>query len=164
MGQAALAQARGDAELPKGDRLGPRPRLLGPRLRFEPTEYDWRVGVLDGQPLYACRYFMAPAHWQVVKRDKNGAKREGDHETLDVKDVPKQVLNVAVQAARAIGSGLYGVDLKQFGGAVKVIEVNDNPNIDYGVEDLVLKDQIYRSVMEYFVRRLDAHTRLKQER
>jgi glutathione synthase/RimK-type ligase-like ATP-grasp enzyme len=129
---------------------------------YEPTEYDWRVGVLEGKPLYACRYFMAPAHWQVVKRDKNGAKREGDHETLDIKDVPPIVLTVAVQAARAIGNGLYGVDLKQFGDVVKVIEVNDNPNLDYGVEDLVLKDQLYRSVMEYFVRQLDLQTRLRE--
>ena len=129
---------------------------------FEPTDYDWRVGVLDGQPLYACRYFMAKQHWQVVKRDKNGAKREGDHETLDIVNVPKQVLNVAVQAARAVGDGLYGVDLKQFGNVVKVIEVNDNPNIDYGVEDLVLKEQIYRRIMAYFVKKLDVQTRARE--
>ena len=30
---------------------------------------------------------------------------------------------------------LYGVDLKQAGDKVVVIEVNDNPNIDCGVED-----------------------------
>ena len=130
--------------------------------RYEPTEYDWRVGVLDGQPIYACRYFMATDHWQVVKRDASGAKREGHHETLDIKDVPKLVVSVAVQAARAIGHGLYGVDLKQFGHTVKVIEVNDESQHRFpGVEDLVLKEQIYRIVMEYFVRRLDAQTRLK---
>jgi glutathione synthase/RimK-type ligase-like ATP-grasp enzyme len=28
-----------------------------------PTEYDWRVGVLEGRPLYACRYHMASKHW-----------------------------------------------------------------------------------------------------
>jgi len=126
---------------------------------FEPTEYDWRVGVLDGEPLYACRYYMAKDHWQVVKRAGNGAKVEGNHETLDIKDVPLPVLNVAVQAARAVGRGLYGVDLKQFGKRVKVIEVNDNPNIDYGVEDLVLKGALYRRIMEYFIRRLEARTR-----
>ncbi|HEX4871176.1 MAG TPA: RimK family protein [Nevskiaceae bacterium] len=125
---------------------------------FEPTEYDWRVGVLDGQPLYACRYYMAQGHWQVVKRE-GGKKHEGNHETLDIKEVPAAVLRVAVDAARAVGNGLYGVDLKQFGAAVKVVEVNDNPNIDYGVEDLFLKDSLYRKVMEYFVRRLEARTR-----
>src|SRR3546814_13869443 len=86
---------------------------------YEPTDYDWRIGVLDGQPLYACRYYMAKDHWQVVKRVGNGAIVEGGHETLDVKDVPTAVLNVAVQAARAVGSSLYGVDLKQFGKRVK---------------------------------------------
>ncbi len=129
---------------------------------YEPTEYDWRVGVLDGEPLYACRYFMAPAHWQVVKRDGNGGKREGDHQTLDVSEVPKPVLDVAVQAARAVGHGLYGVDLKQIGRVVKVIEVNDNPNIDVGVEDLVLKDQLYRRIIEFFARRLDLQTRIHE--
>lgn len=126
---------------------------------YEPTEYDWRIGVLDGEPLYACRYYMAPAHWQVVKRDANGVKREGEHQTLDVGEVPKTVLGIAVQAARAVGRGLYGVDLKQFGKLVKVIEVNDNPNLDWGVEDLVLKEQLYRRVMEFFLRKLDAQTR-----
>src|SRR3546814_15811179 len=89
---------------------------------------------------------MAKDHWQVVKRGGNGAIVEGGHETLDVKDVPTAVLSVAVQAARAVGSSLYGVDLKQFGKRVKVIEVNDNPNIDHGVEDLVLKDVIYEKI------------------
>jgi glutathione synthase/RimK-type ligase-like ATP-grasp enzyme len=126
---------------------------------FEPTEYDWRVGVLDGQPLYACRYYMAKEHWQVVKRGKNGGKQEGKHETLDIKDVPAQVLTIAVQAARAVGNSLYGVDLKQFGKVVKVIEVNDNPNIDFGVEDLFLKETLYRKVMEYFLKRLEARTK-----
>lgn len=126
---------------------------------FEPTEYDWRIGVLDGQPLYACRYYMAKDHWQVVKRAGNGHKVEGGHETLDIKDVPAVVLGIAVQAARAVGNGLYGVDLKQFGKVVKVIEVNDNPNIDHGVEDLVLKEAIYQKVMAYFIKRLEARTR-----
>lgn len=126
---------------------------------FEPTDYDWRVGVLDGEPLYACRYYMAKDHWQVVKRGGNGAVVEGGHETLDIKDVPRAVLGVAVQAARVVGRGLYGVDLKQFGKVVKVIEVNDNPNIDFGVEDLVLREALYRRIMEYFIRRLEARTR-----
>jgi glutathione synthase/RimK-type ligase-like ATP-grasp enzyme len=126
---------------------------------FEPTEYDWRVGVLDGQPLYACRYYMATDHWQVVKRGADGRMHEGTHQTIDVREAPPQVLNVAVQAARAVGGGLYGVDLKQFGDRCKVIEVNDNPNMDHGVEDLVLGDALYRKVMEHFLARLEARTR-----
>lgn len=126
---------------------------------FEPTEYDWRVGVLDGVPLYACRYYMAKNHWQVVKRNGAGDKQEGAHDTLAIEDAPAVVVGVAVQAAKAVGSGLYGVDIKQFGTLCKVVEVNDNPNIDFGVEDLVLKEALYRRIMEYFVRKLDARMR-----
>ncbi|MDE2150580.1 MAG: RimK family protein [Gammaproteobacteria bacterium] len=125
---------------------------------FEPTEYDWRIGVLDGKPLYACRYYMAADHWQVVKRDVRGAKKEGGHETLDVADAPPKVVAAAVAAARAVGRGFYGVDLKQFGAVVKVIEVNDNPNIDHGVEDQFLGPLLYRQIVEFFLRRLEAQT------
>ncbi|HCO59649.1 MAG TPA: RimK family alpha-L-glutamate ligase, partial [Porticoccaceae bacterium] len=45
--------------------------------------------------------------------------------------------------------------LKQTDRGVFVIEVNDNPNLDVGVEDLVLKDCLYQMVIEEFVRRLD---------
>ncbi|WP_281245932.1 hypothetical protein [Oceanisphaera psychrotolerans] len=38
-----------------------------------------------------------------------------------------------------------------------VIEVNDNPNIDHGVEDLFLKDKLYDMVIEDFVRRFEAN-------
>lgn len=126
---------------------------------FEPTEYDWRIGILDGEPLYACRYFMAPSHWQIVRRDPSGITHEGHHETVSVSDVPSAVISTAVQAARLIGQGLYGVDLKQFRNAVKVIEINDNPSIDAGIEDLVLKDELYRRIIQFFARRLDAQVR-----
>src|SRR5690606_37326646 len=31
---------------------------------FIKTEFDWRIGVLDNAPLFACHYTMAPRHWQ----------------------------------------------------------------------------------------------------
>ncbi len=127
---------------------------------FVPTEYDWRIGVLDGEPLYACRYYMARKHWQIIKRDGRGRKTEGLAETLAVDDVPRPVLNLAVRAARAIGRGLYGVDLKQFGVECRIIEINDNPNIDAGIEDEILGDALYRRIMEYFFRRLQARIAL----
>ena len=36
-----------------------------------------------------------------------------------------------------------------------VVEVNDNPNIDAGVEDAVLKDDLYRAVIGALIRRLE---------
>jgi hypothetical protein len=35
--------------------------------KFLPTEFDWRVGVLSGEPLFVCQYRMARGHWQIVK-------------------------------------------------------------------------------------------------
>ena len=32
---------------------------------FTPSEYDWRIGILDDQPIFACRYYMAKGHWQI---------------------------------------------------------------------------------------------------
>ena len=50
---------------------------------------------------------------------------------------------------------LYGVDLKQVGERVYVIEVNDNPNIDAGFEDEVLQEELYLRVVEVFLKRIE---------
>lgn len=121
---------------------------------FVPTEYDWRVGVLGGKPLFACRYGMAPGHWQVVHRDGKEVDY-GDFATIPVQQVPDSVMKLAVKSAALMGEGLYGVDLKVVKGKAVVIEVNDNPNIDAGIEDEVLGDRLYLAVMEYFLRRFE---------
>ncbi len=36
-----------------------------------------------------------------------------------------------------------------------VIEVNDNPNLEAGYEDRVLKNELYDRVMQSFVRRIE---------
>ncbi|HTL76491.1 MAG TPA: RimK family protein [Casimicrobiaceae bacterium] len=118
-----------------------------------PTAFDWRVGVYDRRPLYVCKYFMAPGHWQVVKREP-GRTLEGSTQALSVGEAPEIVVRTAVRAANLIGDGLYGVDLKQDGRQCYVMEVNDNPNLDAHSEDGVLKDALYREVMGVFLRRI----------
>ena len=118
-----------------------------------PTEFDWRVCVLDRRPLFVCKYFMAPGHWQVIKRDPT-SRVEGRTIALAIAEAPEIVINTAVRAANLIGAGLYGVDLKQIGRQCYLIEVNDNPNIDAGNEDQVLGDALYREVMGVFARRI----------
>jgi glutathione synthase/RimK-type ligase-like ATP-grasp enzyme len=122
---------------------------------FLPTKFDWRIGICDGQPLYACKYHMAAGHWQIVKNDHEGLRRYGKFETIPVEIAPRHVVRAARRAASLIGDGLYGVDVKQTNGASFVIEVNDNPNIDAGVEDRVLKTDLYRRIMELFLRRIE---------
>lgn len=120
-----------------------------------PTEYDWRIGVLDGQVLFASRYYMARGHWQIY--DHSGAQvKSGGFTTHDPAEVPPAVIKAALKATRLIGSGFYGVDLKQSGERVVVIEVNDNPNVDAGIEDAVLGRALYERIMAVFLARMEA--------
>ncbi|MCC5828431.1 MAG: RimK family protein [Phycisphaeraceae bacterium] len=122
---------------------------------YIPTDFDWRVGVLDGKPLYVCKYFMAHRHWQIQKRASTGRVLTGRFETLDIEDAPPAIVRTAVRAARLIGDGLYGVDLKQIGKTVHVIEVNDNPSIEAGIEDRKAKDSLYQRIVASFVERIE---------
>ena len=126
---------------------------------FVPTDFDWRVGILDNQPLYVCKYFMAKSHWQIMNWKTKGMKRFGNVETLRVEEAPAGVIQIALKAAKHIGDGLYGVDVKTVNGKPVVIEVNDNPSIEQGVEDIVLKDQLYESVMKYFMKKIEERIR-----
>lgn len=121
---------------------------------FMKTEYDWRVGIINGHAIYACRYYMVKDHWQIVSWDREGKYLEGAGDTLRVEDVPEKVIETALRAARHIGKGLYGVDLKVVNGKCYVIEINDNPSIDHGVEDRLLKDELYAIIMNVFAERV----------
>ncbi|MFC3282945.1 RimK family protein [Litchfieldella rifensis] len=123
-----------------------------------PTEFDWRIGVLDGEALFASRYFMARGHWQIYDHSKGKAK-SGGFSTHAPNEAPKAVVKAALKATRLIGDGLYGVDLKQVGERVVVIEINDNPNIDAGVEDTVLGPRLYDRIMAVFLERMEARRR-----
>ena len=122
---------------------------------FLPSDFDWRIGILDGRALFACKYYMADEHWQIVGKDKVGRDTFGKYETVPVTLAPKQVVKTALKAAGMIGNGLYGVDLKQIGNKVYVIEINDNPNLDSGIEDSILQDELYDRVMDVFLRRIE---------
>lgn len=122
---------------------------------FLPTTFDWRIGILNRKPFFACKYFMADDHWQIVRQDRNGDERYGKCETIPVELAPRRVVNAAVKAANLIGDGLYGVDVKESNKKYYVIEVNDNPNLDAGVEDAVLRDELYNRIMEYFLDRIE---------
>jgi glutathione synthase/RimK-type ligase-like ATP-grasp enzyme len=54
---------------------------------------------------------------------------------FDVGSVSPDLLAAARAAAAAVGSGLYGIDLKEVDGRYVVIEVNDNPTLAAGEED-----------------------------
>ncbi len=119
------------------------------------TDFDWRVGVLDGQPLFVCRYYMSKEHWQIYNHGKDGKTAVGNFDTIPISQAPATVLKTALAAANLIGDGLYGVDLKQRGDKVYVIEVNDNPNVDSGVEDQIGGPEIYQRIMKSLLHRIE---------
>jgi len=123
------------------------------------TDFDWRIGILNHKALYACRYYMVKDHWQIYRhKDKdsdNEKAKSGGFDTLPTFEVPRAVLQAALKATKQIGDGFYGVDVKQWGDKAFVIEVNDNPSIETGVEDQYLGNELYSLIMQEFVRRME---------
>jgi glutathione synthase/RimK-type ligase-like ATP-grasp enzyme len=116
---------------------------------FMPTAYDWRVGVLNNQILYVCKYMIPKGRW------KHGAKCRGKPtfkwgRTVSLRRVnaPAKLKEVALRACEVVGHGLYGVDIKEINGDYVIVEVNDNPSIYAGYEDYRDKD-IYTKIIEY---------------
>ncbi|MEQ8352134.1 MAG: RimK family protein [Leptospiraceae bacterium] len=129
---------------------------------FLPTEFDWRVGILNRKALYVCKYYMASGHWQVMNKDESGNSAYGDVECMSVEDAPSDVVKTALRAANLIGDGLYGVDLKYTDGKAYIIEINDNPSIDGDCEDEILGQDLYRIIMDDFLRRVQQRTEGKR--
>ncbi|MGQ9743348.1 MAG: ATP-grasp domain-containing protein [Candidatus Bathycorpusculaceae bacterium] len=118
---------------------------------FMPTAFDWRVGVLNGEVLYVCKYMVPKGRW------KHGAKRRGKPSfvwgrtvTLKRENAPAELKETALKACQVVGHGLYGVDIKEVNGHFIVVEVNDNPSIYAGNEDLRNRD-IYEKIIAYLV-------------
>ncbi len=132
--------------------------LLG--QEYIPTEFDWRIGILNGEALYACKYYMAKGHWQIYNHSSiKGSDQTGLVDTLPLYQVPQHVIRTALKATSLIGKGLYGVDLKMINNKAIVIEINDNPSIDHGIEDAILGDELYYRILNYFVRSLELKSR-----
>jgi glutathione synthase/RimK-type ligase-like ATP-grasp enzyme len=124
---------------------------------FLPSQFDWRIGILAGKPLFAARYFMARGHWQIQKvHGKEGQGRSyGKVEAMALEAVPEPAVALATRAANLIGQGFYGVDLKEVDGEFFVMEINDNPNVEAGYEDTILKDALYAAIIDYFLERFE---------
>jgi len=117
--------------------------------KFTPTEFDWRVGVLNNEVLYVCKYMIPKGKW------KHGAKLRGKPTVvwgrtvaLKKEDAPQRLRDVALKACSVVGKGLYGVDIKEVNGDYVVVEVNDNPSIYAGYEDSRDKD-VYTKIINY---------------
>jgi glutathione synthase/RimK-type ligase-like ATP-grasp enzyme len=95
------------------------------------SKYDWRVGVLGGKLLYACKYTIPSVTFK-IQASVNGHIVYCGVESVPEKAIPPQVVRLGIDAGNAIGNGLYGVDIKNNNGDAYVIEVNDNPSLESG--------------------------------
>ena len=118
--------------------------------KFTPTAFDWRVGVLNNDVLYVCKYMIPKGKW------KHGAKLRGKPTVIwgrtvsfaETEICQRGLREVALKACSVVGKGLYGVDIKEVDGDYVVVEVNDNPSIYAGYEDSMDKD-IYQRIIDY---------------
>ncbi len=121
---------------------------------FRPTEFDWRIGVLDGAVLFACKYYMVKGHWQIAREKRGGGRRYGEVRAVPIVETPEPVRSLALGAAALIGDGLYGVDIKEAEAGPVIIEINDNPDLWVGDEDAVEGDRLYEAIVQAFLRRI----------
>jgi glutathione synthase/RimK-type ligase-like ATP-grasp enzyme len=117
--------------------------------QFIESRYDWRIGVLDGKLLYACKYTIPSVSFK-IQASVNGHIVYCGVESVPQDQVPPSVVDLGIKAANAIGSGLYGVDIKNNNGDACVIEVNDNPSLESG------EDTCYPRIYKTIISRLFA--------
>ncbi len=117
---------------------------------FIPSAFDWRVGVLNRQPLYVCQYVIPKRRWKILTYTADGKAVYGPIRSIPLHQAPAGLIECAVAAANAVGGGLYGVDLKQYDDGFVVIEVNDNPTINAGDEDRANGD-LYEHLIRFLL-------------
>lgn len=118
--------------------------------KFVRSVFDWRIGVLGGQPLYACKYGIPSRRWKILTYTPEGHTVSGSIKAVALSEIEPLLIQRAVEAANAVGYGLYGVDLKQVNGDFVVIEVNDNPTICAGEEDHKAPN-LYDRLVQYLI-------------
>jgi glutathione synthase/RimK-type ligase-like ATP-grasp enzyme len=108
------------------------------------SRFDWRIGVINGELLYACRYII-PSETFKIQASVNGHIVYCDVESVPAYQIPPAVITLGKMAGNAIGKGMYGVDIKESNGKLYVIEVNDNPSLEGG-EDAHYPDMFHKII------------------
>ncbi len=116
--------------------------------QFVESMYDWRIGVLGGELLYACKYTIPTTTFK-IQASVNGHVVYCDVLSIPPGEIPQDVLTLGLLAGNAIGDGLYGVDIKKSDGHACVIEVNDNPSLESG-EDAHYP-QVYQKIVAHLL-------------
>ncbi len=116
--------------------------------QYLPSAFDWRVTMLDGKVLFVVKYVMAPGAWRIHDVDDDGKPNLCHVVAVEKSQIDPRLIAVAKKAGAAIGRSLYGIDVKELDDGFMVIEVNDNPNIDAGLEDSS-NPEVYRNIVRH---------------
>ena len=100
---------------------------------------------------------VLPAGKRVFLRTNSNCSTGG--ESVDMTEImPTYFKKVAEKASRAFDAKICGVDIiiedldeENY----SIIEINDNPSIDHGLEDAILGDELYYRLLNNFWRILD---------
>ncbi|MCA9347678.1 ATP-grasp domain-containing protein [Candidatus Saccharibacteria bacterium] len=98
--------------------------------QFIPNEFDYRILVFGGKPRLAIKRSRVSDDTHV-----NNTSKGGEGRLIDLKDMDKLILDLAVKAAEAVGRlELGGVDIiiDSNTGKPYVLEVNKSPQIETG--------------------------------
>lgn len=85
----------------------------------------------------------------------DGSAVEGSHKTIAVAEAPRMWSTSASAPPTLIGDQLPMIDIKTGPEGPIVIEINDNPNLEHGVEDEA-DNAVWHRLTEWFVKRLNA--------
>jgi len=113
------------------------------------SDFDWRIGILRNEVIYLCKYCIPKGGWK-VKSKINGRNVWGDTIAISRDSISPELKNISITLSQYVGNGLYGLDVKETKNGYKVIEINDNPSIYDGFEDVIDKD-IYEKIITELV-------------
>jgi glutathione synthase/RimK-type ligase-like ATP-grasp enzyme len=116
--------------------------------RYVESQFDWRIGILDGKMLYACKYII-PSETFKIQATVNGHIVYCAVKSVPPELVPTHIIETAIQAGLAMGRGLYGVDIKERDGMAYVIEVNDNPSLESGEDEFY--PMMYKNIVQHLL-------------
>ena len=98
---------------------------------------------------------MARGHWQIVKYRPDGSSREGGFRDLRGRQGAARSHRHRGARGEADRRRLLRRRLKQTDDGFVVMEVNDNPNLEHGIEDQVGKDEIWIRLLKWFIERFE---------
>ena len=97
---------------------------------------------------------MAKKHWQIVHHHADGSADEGGFRTFPIDRCRRRSSMPACAPRASSATGSTGSTSRRRADGVFIIEINDNPNLEHGVEDLVGKADLWNRLTRWFTTRI----------